>query len=378
MPVYIEKDFKTVINKRNNIDSWFWEKYGITPYNGCEHNCIYCDSRSQKYYLHENFGEEIVVKKNLPEMLDVFIRNSRNLKRDIVGICASSDPYQPAEKTYQTTRKILSVLNDHRFPVMILTKSNLVLRDTDILSDIAHKTWCTVAVTITSTDRKTTKFLEPHTSSSEDRFNVIEKLNKKKITSGVLLMPVVPGFCDKPSGLEELVKKAKDSGADFILFGTGVTLRDKQALYFLKEINKSFPEKIKEYESLYDFKYDPENYKGKYVPVNDYHIKTGKIIAELCEKHGINIRMKRFIPDDYRKSNYLLSEKMFNHSYYLNLTGKQNSNLFFTAQEIQKLSRSVNDYISAGRLKDIANMNYETEKFILNHIEDERTHPTLF
>lgn len=378
MSKYIEKDFKTVINKRNNIDSWFWEKYGITPYNGCEHNCIYCDSRSQKYYLHENFGEEIVVKKNLSEMLDVYIRNSRNLNRDIVGICASSDPYQPAEKIYMNTRNILSVLNKYKFPVHILTKSELILRDTDILGEIVKNNWCTVGVTITSADKKISAFLEPKASSPAARFDIIKKLKSRNISAGVLFMPVVPCFCDKASEMEDLIKKAKDSGSDFILFGAGVTLRDKQAVYFLNKISDHFPEHIKDYEVLYEFKYKSDSYNGKYTPKSEYAQKTGKIIAELCEKHGLNIRMKRYIPDDYRKNNYILSEKMFNHCYYINLSGKQNSNLFFTAQKIQNLSRPVNDYISAGRLKDISDMTPETEKFILNHITDERTHPTLF
>lgn len=128
MVTFIEKEFKSILNVRKFIDSWFWDKYSINPYNGCQFGCIYCDSRSEKYHLPTDFENMIIVKKNPGSMLDKCLTNARTLLPDVVSIVGTTDPYQRAEKKYENTRRCLEVLAKHRYSVLIGTKSNLSRR----------------------------------------------------------------------------------------------------------------------------------------------------------------------------------------------------------------------------------------------------------
>ena len=102
--MFIEKEYKSIINKRKWIDSWFWERYSINPYNGCHFGCIYCDARSGKYHMPEQFEEEIVIKKHVAQMLDTRLTRARTFMPDIVGIGGVTDCYQLAEKIYKNTQ----------------------------------------------------------------------------------------------------------------------------------------------------------------------------------------------------------------------------------------------------------------------------------
>jgi DNA repair photolyase len=173
-------------------------KYGINPYNGCQFGCIYCDSRSAKYHLPTDFDNTILVKKNIGPMLDKRLTNARTLLPDVAGTGGTTDPYQPAEKKYENTRQCLEVFARHRYPVLIGTKSNLVLRDLDLLEMIGENSWCTVGITITTTDPEKAKFLETSAPSPEARLNTIRSIKgkTKHVQVGVWLIPVVPFLTD--------------------------------------------------------------------------------------------------------------------------------------------------------------------------------------
>lgn len=165
----VEKEFKSLLNKYKFIESWFWGRYSINPYQGCQFGCIYCDSRSEKYHLPTDFENEIVVKKNLKAKLEERLKRARTLLPDIVVLAGTSDPYQPIENKFKSTRQCLEVLRKYKYPVHLITKSPLVLADLDLIKEIAKETWACVSITITTPNLEVARFLEKkHLRRRED------------------------------------------------------------------------------------------------------------------------------------------------------------------------------------------------------------------
>ncbi len=371
MVTYTEKEFKSILIVRKYIDSWFWDRYGVNPYQGCQFGCIYCDSRSEKYRLPSDFENDIVVKKRPAEMLDARLSRARTLLPDVVAMSGASDPYHHAEARYESTRRCLEVLEKHSYPVHILTKSRLVLRDLDILERIGRDSWCTVSVTITTTDAKTARFLEKRSPSPQTRFKVIETIKEKSdhIQAGVLLIPVVPFLCDSDESLEALVEAARDAGADYILFGGAMTMRDQQALWFLRHIREGFPELVEAYEELYDFRYDPGSYRGNYMAKDSYNARIARRFLDLCEKFSMPYRIRRYMPGDYRTQNYRIAEKLLNQAYELMITGKAWTNTHWAGMNIQNLKESIAQVAERGELRSIRNVTGRIEEVIASELE---------
>ncbi|MEW6103787.1 MAG: radical SAM protein [bacterium] len=371
MVKFSEKEFKSILNRHKFIDSWFWDRYSINPYNGCQFGCVYCDSRSEKYHLPLDFENNIVIKKNVGKMLDKRLANARTLLPDVVALSGTCDPYQPIETKFKNTRQCLEILEKHKYPVHILTKSRLVLRDLELLENIGKNNWSCVSVTITTLNSQTARFLEEKAPSPEIRFDIIKTIKDKTkyIQVGVLLIPVVPLLADSDSDLETMVEKAKNKGADYILFGGGMTMRDMQAKWFLKHLKEMYPEFLERYEDLYQFKYNPNFYEGTYEPKKNYTLTKNKKLFALCTKHKIPYRIKRFIPDDFRRENYLIAEKLLNEAYELQILGKAWSNTHWAGQNIQNLKEPIIDVAKRGDLPKIRNVNAEIEKFIRKDLE---------
>ena len=317
MPKFIEKTYKSIINKKHHIDHWFWTKYTINPYNGCLFGCIYCDARSAQYHMPEDFENEILVKKDVGKILDERLRKARSFLPDVVGIGGVTDSYQPAETIYRNTRQILEVLHKHRYPVHIFTKSDRVLEDLELLNSIGERTWCTVSITINTVDPAVSKFLDNRSPSPQKRLEVIKTIKAKAphVQTGVLLIPFVPFLSDSQESFEQLFLAAKEAGADYVMFGGGMTLRDQQALWFLNQLSAQRPDLIPKYEELYQFKYDPKFYAGKYVPKGDYLLEKHKLLFALSDKYEMPFQIPRFIPKDYRKENYQMSEILFKEAF---------------------------------------------------------------
>ncbi|MCK4777414.1 MAG: hypothetical protein KAS39_03485 [Actinomycetia bacterium] len=371
MTEFKKRKYKSILNKHKFIDSWFWDRYSINPYQGCEHDCIFCDARSHKYNLHPEFEQLIYVKEDPAGMLDLRISRARTLLPDIVVISGVSDSYQPVEKKHKSTRKCLEVLAKHKWPVHIGTKSTLVLRDLDVLSEIAKKTWAAVSFTITTTDQKVADFIEPKAASSKERFEVISKIKKEApyVQVGVNFIPIVPLLEDSEKNIDSVIKNAKEAGADYVLFSPGMTMRDNQAVWFLRKLSKKFKKLIPQYEELYKFKYNPEIYKGEYVPKRSYNFKIAKMVLKILEKYEMPYRIRRFIPNDYREMNYIIAENLLNKAYYLQMTGKAWSNTHWAGQNIQNLKESIIDVVKRGELAQIRNVDDEIELFIREYLE---------
>jgi DNA repair photolyase len=217
-------------------DNWFGLRYNLNLYRGCQHGCIYCDSRSTCYGI-KNFSD-ILVKENALELLEKEIRSKR--ERGTIGFGSMNDPYMPLEKELKLTRQALQIINRHHFPVHLITKSNLVVRDIDILQEIS-RVYAAISITITTTDDSLSELIEPGAPVSSERFKALKSLSENGIYCGITLMPVLPFLTDQPENIEKLVHMAQESGARYILAAMGMTTREGQREYFYRQLDNNFP-----------------------------------------------------------------------------------------------------------------------------------------
>ena len=354
---YIEKEFKTAINKLKYPDGWFWCRYTINPYSGCEHACIYCDARSERYYLQEiqDFESEVLIKTNADKKLDLKIKRARTMLPDVVAMGGVNDAYQPIEKEAENTRKILEVIAKHKYPVNISTKSKLITRDIDLFEKIAHDTWCTVAFSITTMDEDLARFLEPRSSTPQERLVALEKIKQEapNVQVGINYMPIIPFLCDDES-LENVVRNSSEAGAEFILFG-GLTLRDSQEAFFINKLRKSKYKGV--VQPILDLYHGRTNF-------NDYHQELNTKLLNLCKKYNLNMRAKRWIPKDYRKWNYKISELLLNQYYLDSLKGKPYKTMLWAGLNLNNLDESIIDVYKRGELSKVQNFNSKIREFV--------------
>jgi DNA repair photolyase len=194
-----------------------------------------------------------------------------------------SDPYNPEEKEHKLTRNALELINAYRFGICIITKSDLVKRDSDILLDIKEHSPASVNFSITCSDDETCKKVEPFVSKTTKRFEEIEHLAKKGIITGVLIDPVIPYITDTVENVQEMVKKAKNYGANYVYISTLVTMADVQRDYFYQEAEKHYPGISDKYKNKY------KNYYRCYSP---HGKKLWNAFVEACEKEGMNYDMR--------------------------------------------------------------------------------------
>jgi len=363
MVKYIEKEFKTAINKLKFPDSWFWARYTINPYSGCEHACIYCDARSQRYYL-EDFENKVIIKTDIDKKLELRIKRARKLLPDVVGAGGVNDAYQPCEKEVENTRKILQILAKYKYPVNVATKSDLITKDINIFKEIAKETWCTIGFSITTIDEDLAKFLEPFSSTPIERLEALKTIKNQApdVQVGTYFMPIIPFLEDYEENLREVIKKSRDAGADFVLFSPGLTMRDLQAEFFIKKLKDSKYKNI--VQPLLDL------YKGQIYPPSDYARKIHPILLSYCDKYKISIRVKRWIPSDYRKWNYKISELLLNKEYINAVTtGKSNKTMMWAGLNLNNLEDSILDVYKRGELLKLKNFNKKTVEFVKPFLE---------
>jgi len=236
---------KTLLTRNKNADYWFGNDYNVNFYRGCNHGCIYCDSRSECY--HNDDFDTIKPKK---DAMLIFERELMKKKfKGVVGIGAMSDSYNPLENRLLLTEKALGLISKYGFGVSLSTKSANVCKDTELFKEIQKRNNVIIQITITTADDELGKIIEPHCSSSSERFKAIKKLNEAGIYAGVLLMPILPFVNDTVDNIERIVKLAYKNNAAFIFPMFGVTLRDRQRDYFykkVKEINENLPAKYRQ------------------------------------------------------------------------------------------------------------------------------------
>ena len=242
---------KSILSKLKNApDSWFGITYNMNLYRGCQHQCIYCDSRSECYRI-DDFSK-IQVKENALQLLESELKKKK--QKGTIGTGSMNDPYMPIEKQLCLIQKSLQLIQKYNYPVHIITKSDLVLRDADVIQEIS-KTYAAVSFTITTSDDNLSKIIEPGASVSSERFTALKKLSSMGIYCGVLLMPVLPFITDKENNIAEIVQRAKDNGAHYVLGAMGMTLRDKQRDYYYNKLEKHFTGLQAKYQARYGNQY---------------------------------------------------------------------------------------------------------------------------
>ena len=251
-------------------------KNGMNLYRGCSHGCIYCDSRSKCYNMRHDF-EDIEIKENAIELLENALKHKR--KKCMIGTGSMTDPYIPLEMELQNVRKALSLIYENGFGFTVITKSNRILRDIDLLQKINEKTKCVVQMTLTTADEALCRKIEPGVSATKERFEVLKKMRDVWIPAVVWLSPILPFINDtweNISSILDMCIEAKVYG--IICFGMGVTLRDGNREYFYSQLDKYFPGLKGEYIKVYGNQYAVSSPDNK---------RLMKLFNEKCDEHGI-------------------------------------------------------------------------------------------
>jgi len=249
---------------------------GMNLYRGCSHGCIYCDSRSKCYQMNHDF-EDIEVKENALELLEAALRRKR--KRCMIGTGAMTDPYLPLEKNLGYTRKALLLIEKYGFGVALQTKSDLVLRDLDILRQINEKTKAVVQMTLTTADEKLCRIIEPNVSTTNERFEALKALRDAGIPTVVWLCPVLPFINDTEENIRTILGMCVEAGVRGVLcFGMGLTLREGNREYFYRQLDIHFP-RLKE-------RYIRE-YGNNYMVDSPRSTELMRLFHRICEENGI-------------------------------------------------------------------------------------------
>lgn len=259
-------DAKGILSARN----------GMNIYRGCSHGCIYCDSRSKCYQMSHRF-EDIEVKANAVQLLEEALKRKR--KPCMIGTGAMSDPYIPLEKNLCHMRKCLELIDRYGFGVSVLTKSNLILRDLDLLKSINKKTKAVVQMTLTTYDEKLCKILEPNVSTSYERFKVLEIMRDNGIPTIVWLDPILPFINDTEENIRGILSYCEKARVHGIMcFGMGLTLREGNREYFYKKLDEHFPNLKEKYIYRYGNNYEVTSPKNK---------ELMQILISFCRRLGI-------------------------------------------------------------------------------------------
>lgn len=238
---YILDESKTIVNEVTSPDVGMG--FSLNPYQGCEHGCIYCYARnSHEYWGYSagvDFESRIVVKHNAPALLRKFFEN-KNWQPTPISLSGNTDCYQPIERKMKLTRQLLEICLDFRNPVGIITKNALILRDIDILQELAAKKLVCVYTSITSMDEKLRSYLEPRTASYKNRLKVVQTLTEKGIPTGIMNAPLIPGLNDMH--MHDTLKAASEAGALWAGY-TIVRLNGAIGPIFKDWLYKTFPER---------------------------------------------------------------------------------------------------------------------------------------
>ncbi len=260
------KDAKTILSPHN----------GMNPYRGCTHGCIYCDSRSVCYGMEHAF-EDVEVKRNAPQLLEDALRRKRS--RCMIGTGSMCDPYLPLEKTEQITRRSLELADKYGFGFTLITKSDLVLRDLELLKSINQKTKCVVQITLTTFDEALCRVLEPNVCTTARRAEVLNALRDAGIPTVVWLCPILPFLNDTEENLCGILGYCVDAGVKGVLsFGMGVTLRQGDREYFYRKLDEHFPGMKARYIRAFGQSYECMS------PNNS---ALSRILTDTCGAHGI-------------------------------------------------------------------------------------------
>ena len=278
----IEIQAKTMLANITHPDSLFGMKYNMNLYRGCQHQCIYCDSRSECYGI-ENFAD-ILVKVNAIELLEKELPRKR--VKGVVGTGSMNDPYQPVEKKYRLTAQALERIARFKFGVHVITKSDLVVRDMDLLAEIS-RVHAAVSFSVSTVDDDLALKLEPGAPPSSARFAAMQAVAARGIPTGVTMMPILPFLEDNEHNITEIVRRAAESGASYIMPWFGMSMRDRQRTYYFTQLDRLFPGMRAKYERRYGERYECRS---------DHAARLDALFQYLRQQYGLADRAPRYEP----------------------------------------------------------------------------------
>ncbi|MFX0016475.1 MAG: radical SAM protein [Promethearchaeota archaeon] len=323
--------------RKSSPSLFSWSEHYLNPYQGCYHDCQYCDGKSEVYHMHEDFGDRIRVKKNAPHLLERFLKkqglystyHSSTLDSHLQlrgskkypkpkfilfiggGVC---DVYQPAEKQVKMTRTLLHLAQMYNVPIQILTKSTLVLRDLDILKKINESNFVAVNFSITLMDEQAQQIFEPRASPTSERLYAIKKLREEGIHSGIYFYPPLPFIGDTDENMKAIFQKAKEVDAEFVYVWSLTLKPGRNKVSFFRTIQKHYPHLLSKYRQLY-------GNNNKYGTLDHFQLKKLNLIYPEIKafkyNHELNLpyASKRYIPLGRVENNLRLAEILLRAAY---------------------------------------------------------------
>lgn len=283
---------KSVLNKQKHVDDWFLSSYSINPYSNCSFNCVYCYTRGSKYGEHQVPG--LAAKINAPEVLVRQLKNrARKREYGFIAFGSATDPYLPVEKDLKITRELLMIILRFHFPVHLLTRSPLILRDLDILKKIGENAilpdelkdktdiGVLLSFSFSTTDENLAKIFEPGAPSLQERLKTIKQCKEAGFIVGAIFMPLLPFLSDSEEHLDKMIKNVKENGADFVM-ASGLTLfgegpQDCKTSYY-KVLKEHFPELIPKTKAIFG---------NSFAPSRKYQQELHQRFVRLCQKYQI-------------------------------------------------------------------------------------------
>ncbi len=249
---------------------------GMNLYRGCVHGCIYCDSRSSCYHMDHAF-EDVAVKRNAIALLEDALKRRR--KPCMIAAGSMTDPYIPLEEELGHVRQALELVLRYGFGITLITKSARVLRDLDLLAAINRRTKCVVQMTLTTYDEALCRKLEPHVSTTRERFQALLQLREAGIPTVVWLCPILPFINDTRENLEGVLDLCLQAGVcGVVCFGMGVTLREGSREYFYAQLDRHFPGMKERYIAAYGSRYLLESPNSRQLTA---------LFHDICRRGGV-------------------------------------------------------------------------------------------
>jgi DNA repair photolyase len=292
----LEISAKTILNKKKKPDEWFLDDYTLNPYSGCSFNCLYCYIRGSKYGIH--MEEKLSVKTNAPELLEKQLQNlAKKNKYGVIVLASATDPYLQIEKNIGLTRRLLEIILKYKFPLHVITKSDLVVRDFDLLHEIdksavlpvhlqgkiSHGVFITFS--FSTIEDSIAKIFEPGATLPSRRLEILKQTSAAGFHYGVSMMPLLPFISDSEEQLENMLTAFKTAGAKYVfpasltLFGEGPV--DSKTL-MLRAVEKHYPHLLVSYKNLF---------AGDFRASADYQRELSEKANRLLKKHEIKNRI---------------------------------------------------------------------------------------
>ncbi len=269
--VYSEIKVESALHKLKRKTPYGWD---LNIYRGCGHGCRYCYAMYSHDYIDpaRSFHKDIYVKTNIVDQLEKELK-SESWKREVINIGGVTDSYQPAEKQFRLMPRILKLLIKYKTPAIISTKSDLVIRDYELIDELSNITYINIAATITTVDDAVRGKIEPESVSAAQRFHVLKEFRKTNASIGLHLMPIIPFITDSEDNFERMFAMASECGVHYVLPGV-LYMRGKTRQHFLDFIQNEFPQIFSEFKILYKTGGANREYKNElYQMVNPLRTK---------------------------------------------------------------------------------------------------------